>query len=64
VAGVERVDSLITVRGKGADKQRRVDRERADAGKVQERLTCGAGLTVGAARARTRWAELGLGRGR
>jgi hypothetical protein len=64
VAGSERVDSLITVRGKGADKQRRVDRERVDAGKVQERLTCGAGLTVGAARAHTRWTELGLGRGR
>jgi hypothetical protein len=53
VADSERADSLITGEGEGADKQGPPARERAVA---RERgrawLTGGAGLTVGAARAR------------
>jgi hypothetical protein len=52
VAGGDHAGSLITDAGEGADKRSRVDRERADAGKGQERLTGGAGLVVGAVRAR------------
>jgi hypothetical protein len=46
VAGGEHADSLITGAGEGADKRGRVDREREDAGKGEEWLTCGAGLVV------------------
>jgi hypothetical protein len=52
VAGDERVDGRSRARGEGVDERGQVDRERADAGKVQERLTCGAGLAVGAVQAR------------
>jgi hypothetical protein len=53
VAGGERTDSLITGEGDGADKQGLSARERAVAREGgRARLTCGAGLIVGTARAR------------
>jgi hypothetical protein len=57
MAGGERANSLITGAGEGANKRGRVDRERERMwGKVQERLTCGAGLAMGEA-----WARAGGG---
>jgi hypothetical protein len=52
VAGGDCADSLITGAGEGADKRGQVDRGRTGAGRGQERLTCGVGLSVAGAGAR------------
>jgi hypothetical protein len=52
VVGGERANSLITGAGKGLTSGAGLTEREQMRGKVQEWLTCGAGLAVGAARAR------------